>query len=210
MLGGVRYDASLFYVDWQNPQLNTFAPFGDFFAVANGDGARTQGIELQFDGHLTNELAYALGYAYVQAETDGDFINPEGTLVAASGRELPGVPEHMINLALNYTQPVSAAMDFVGIIDGYYQSGTNNLVEETDPDSRSFGGFSIWDATASLQTDRWTASLFVKNIFNEDGVTGSFSVSEFGPNPALEFYGSNSRLFIALPRTYGVQLSYNF
>jgi outer membrane receptor protein involved in Fe transport len=101
-------------------------------------------------------------------------------------------------------------MDFIGVIDGYYQSSTNNLIETTDPDSRTFGGFSIWDATASLQTERWTATLFVKNIFNEEGVTGSFSVSEFGPNPALEYYGSNSRLFIALPRTLGVQLNYNF
>ncbi|MDZ4691829.1 TonB-dependent receptor [Terricaulis sp.] len=209
-VNGVRYDASAFFVDWQNPQLNTFAPFGDFFAVANGDGAQTQGIELQISGHLTNEFAYALGYAYVQAETSGDFINPEGALVAADGRALPGVPEHMLNLALNYTRPVSSGIDFIGVIDGYYQSGTNNLVEEADPDSRSFGGFTIWDATASLQTERWTASLFVKNIFNEEGTSGSFSVSEFGPNPGLGFYGSNSRLFIALPRTVGAQIAYTF
>ncbi len=209
-LNGVRYDASVFYVDWENPQLNTFAPFGDFFAVANGEGANTQGIELQLSGHVTNNLSFALGYAYVQAEISGDFINPEGALVAADGRELPGVPEHMLNLALNYTRPVTTGLDFVGIIDGYYQSGTNNLVEESDPDSRSFGGFTIWDATASLQADRWTASLFVKNIFNEEGTSGSFSVSEFGPNPSLGFYGSNSRLFIALPRTVGLQLAYNF
>ena len=210
LIHGVRYDASLFYVDWQDPQLNTFAPFGDFFAVANGDSARTQGLEFQASSHLTDNFSYALGYAYVQAELTGDFINPEGTLVAAEGRELPGVPEHMVNLALNYTRPINSSLDFVTILDGYYQSETNNLVEPTDPNSRTFGGFSIWDATATVQSARWNASLFVKNIFNEEGVTGSFSVSEFGPNPAVGFYGSNSRLFIALPRTFGLQLGYNF
>ena len=73
-----------------------------------------------------------------------------------------------------------------------------------------FDGFEIWDASASLLYEGWTSSLFVKNIFNERGVTGSFTPEAYGPNTNAEFYGSNSRSFIALPRTFGLAINYQF
>ncbi len=45
----------------------------------------------------------------------------------------------------------------------------------------------------------------MKNIFNDEGTTGAFTFLSGGSNtsPAQNYYGNNSRDFIALPRTIG-------
>lgn len=213
---GVRYDLSAFLIDWQDPQFNTSAPVGSFFAVVNGEEARTSGLEAQLSGRLSDELGYAFGYAYVDAELTADLFEPGfvgvGTpvLVAPEGSPLPGIPEHMINVAADYTQPINDSFTFIGRVDGFYQTETQNVLDPAVQQSAEFSGFSIWDLTATITNDRWSASLFVKNVFNEDGVTGAFTEDAFGPNPAAQFFGSNSRTFIALPRTVGLSLNVSF
>ena len=59
--GGPRYDASVFYVDWQDAQLNTATPIWGFFFVANAGAAHAAGIELSLDGQLNDEWGYSLG-----------------------------------------------------------------------------------------------------------------------------------------------------
>jgi hypothetical protein len=55
-------------------------------------------------------------------------------------------------------------------------------------------------------------SLYVKNIFNEAGTTGAFTFLSGGSNtsPTQNYYGDNSRDYIALPRTFGAMVSYHF
>jgi len=52
----------------------------------------------------------------------------------------------------------------------------------------------------------------VKNLFNDEGTTGAFPFLVGGPNtaPSQNYFGNNSRDFIALPRTFGMALSYSF
>jgi iron complex outermembrane receptor protein len=213
---GIRYDLSAFLIEWKDPQFNTSAPVGAFFAVVNGDEAETRGLELQLSGRLSDELGYAFGYAYVDAELTSDLFEPGfvgvGTpvLVAPSGSPLPGIPEHMLNVAADYTTPINDTFTFIGRVDGFYQTDTQNVLDPAVQQTAEFGGFSIWDLTATVATDRWSAAFFVKNVFNEDGVTGAFTEGAFGSNTAAEFYGSNSRTFIALPRTFGLSVNVNF
>ena len=212
IINSIRYDVSAFYMEWNDPQFNTSTPVdtGAFFSVVNGDQAKTRGIELQLSGALNDRLSYAFGYAYVDAELSADLLTPIDTQIAFDGATLPGVPEHAINLALDYFQPLTASTDLALRLDGFHQSKTQNIINQGELQSVEFNGFEIWDASASLLYKNWTSSFFVKNIFNERGVTGSFTPEAYGPNPNAEFYGSNSRSFIALPRTFGLAINYQF
>jgi len=215
-VGDVRYDVSVFYIDWDNPQFNTSAPVGSFFAVVNGDEARTMGFEAQISGYIGDQITYSLGYAYVDAELTEDLLEPINILtgarnvIATAGAPLPGIPKHAINVAADYTQPVSNDLDFIFRMDGFYQSSTQNVLNQGVLDAATFSGFSIWDLTASLVADNWTVSLFAKNIFDEEGTTGAFTEAAFGSVPAAEFFGSNSRQFVALPRTVGIAATFDF
>lgn len=97
----IRYTASLFHVDWDNPQLNTTSSFYGFYLAANGDTASTQGIELEVEGYLMDNFHYRVGYTYVKAELDEDFISPQtGSVVAPAGSTLPGAPSSVLSTNL--------------------------------------------------------------------------------------------------------------
>ena len=211
----IRYDLSTFLIDWRQPQFNTSTPAGYFFAVVNGDEAKTQGIELQLYGSISDNLNYAFGYALVDAKLSKELVEPAdntGTpiFIASPGAQLPGVPEHALNLAIDYFRTLPNGIDIALRLDGFYQSETQNIINENSLQSVEFDAFEIWDTSASIIIDNWTSSLFFKNIFNESGVTGSFTPEAFGTQPAAGFYGSNSRNFIALPRTIGIAINYQF
>lgn len=211
----VRYDVSVFLIDWQDPQVNTFTPNGSFYAVINGDEAESSGVEIQLSGALTDNLKYAFSYVYIDAALSADLFAPTGfiagsppILLQTEGARLPGTAEHGVNLALDYFIPLKGDGDITLRVDGFYQSSTMNTLQDGDFQVEH-PGFSIWNTSAAYWTDKWSAALYVKNIFNEEGITGSFT-DAFGTNPAAEFFGSNNREFISLPRTIGVSFRYNF
>jgi hypothetical protein len=76
--------------------------------------------------------------------------------------------------------------------------------------SQSFSGFSIWDATITLASAKWSVSAFAKNIFNIEGTTGAFTAAAFGARPAAQYFGSSSRQFVSLPRTFGLAARFGF
>jgi hypothetical protein len=73
-------------------------------------------------------------------------------------------------------------------------------------------GFSLWNLSANLAQGDWGFSFYVKNLFNDEGTTGAFTFLSGGSNtsPLQNYYGNNSRDYIALPRTIGAMVSYRF
>ncbi len=64
----LSFAVSLYYTDWKDPQLNTATSNWGFFAAINGESARTQGIEVELSGAITDSLTYSVGYTYADAE----------------------------------------------------------------------------------------------------------------------------------------------
>lgn len=209
---GLTYDVSAFYIDWSDPQLNTATTNWGFFAVQNGSSARTYGIESSLDGYIGDNWHYNLGYAYVNAELSGDFFSPSNavTPVAIDGARLPGAPEHMLNWALDYTGSINDDWDFFARVDGSYQSETRNGVGVSPTFNVPLDGFSLWNATTSFTRGNFTGSLWVKNIFNEKGVTGVFTEAYMGTSPAEGYFGNGNKEMISLPRMIGVTGSVGF
>jgi hypothetical protein len=63
-----------------------------------------------------------------------------------------------------------------------------------------------------LNSENWSAALFVKNIGDEQAVTGNYPAAYMSSdtNTFENFYGNNQRQYIATPRTIGVALKYFF
>ena len=68
----------------------------------------------------------------------------------------------------------------------------------------------IWNATTTLSNDDFDLSLWIKNIANEDGVTGVFTEAYMGTAPSLGYFGNANKQLIALPRTIGATVRYKF
>lgn len=219
--GDIIYNIDAFYVDWNKPQLNTATTFWGFFAVANGKSATTKGIEAQIDGYAGN-WHYGLGYTFTQAELGADLYTADGLiLINKKGADLPGAPEHILTGALDYTVPMDD--DSLTLhLDGYYQSKTQNTISSATSSLNSvdypgqpkyyapMDGFAIFNASATYAMGDWTATAWVKNIFDSQGVTGVYTEAYMGTSPSQNYYGNASKEIYALPRTIGLTINYKF
>ncbi|MGB5133208.1 MAG: TonB-dependent receptor [Steroidobacteraceae bacterium] len=246
----LNYAVSVYYTDWKHPQLNTATSNWGFFAAINGESARTQGLEIELSGRITDHLGYSLGYTFADSQLTEDVFQPAGNFyggplytdrVGARGDRLPGSAQHVINVSLRHDLTLANDMEVTTVLSGYYQSDVLNALGDdvcltsfnaigncsdspnpasafyapTSVFSRSFAhidAFDLWNLSSTIRKDSWSASLYVKNIFNEDGTTGVFPFLVGGSQtaPTQNYFGNNSREYIAQPRTFGVTLGYRF
>ncbi len=217
--GNHTYTASVFTVDWDDPQLNTASYWG-FFAVANGESAQTQGIELELSGFFNDNWHYSLGYAHVNAELTADFYAPSSVfaadptqLIAADGAKLPATPDDTLSVGLDYTHNLDNGMYLTTRVNGYYQSDSLNALGDSSRVQADISGFSLWNFSTRLSAEGssdWDIALYVKNLFNEEGVTGLIPEAYMGTDPAENFLGNSSKDYISLPRTIGVSATFHF
>jgi outer membrane receptor protein involved in Fe transport len=208
-----QYTASVFNVDWDDPQLNTTSVFYGFYIAANGDAASTQGIELEVEGYATDSFHYRAGYTYVKAELDKDFISPQtGAVVAPSGSTLPGAPESVLTVAVDNTWEINADMDLIASFNAYYQSETENFIDQSALLNETFDAFTLLNASASLVTDSWSATLYIRNLTDEEGASGGFPSSYWSYDTGVfeNWYGNGNRQFIVQPQTIGLKFGYRF
>ena len=70
----------------------------------------------------------------------------------------------------------------------------------------------MWNLSMTLGNENWSASLFMKNITDEQGTTASFPEAFTGIDSGTfeNFYANTSRRYVVTPRTIGLALKYNF
>jgi hypothetical protein len=102
--------------------------------------------------------------------------------------------------------------EFIVHLDGYYQSDSRNSLG--NPTTGRFNvpidAFQLFNTAFTLAADQWSTSLWVKNIFNEEGVTGKFTEVYMGTAPAIGYFGNGAKDLISLPRTIGLSVNYSF
>ena len=212
----LNFSTAIFMVDWDDVQLNTSTTVWGFYSAANGDTARTSGLELELDGDINDNLRYSIGYAFVDGEITSDAMSPTtpSYVLAADGARMVGTAEHTLNAAMQYTQELASGRSWTTRLNGYYQSDTENAFGDgartPGTFTETFGGFALFDVVTSLSGENWTASLYVKNLTNEEGTTGQFSELYMGTSPEQNYFGNGSKRFIALPRTIGAAFTYEF
>jgi outer membrane receptor protein involved in Fe transport len=212
----LSYSTAIFYVDWSDVQLNVSTTNWGFFAAANGDSARTAGLELELDGNFNENWRYNVGYAFVDGELTGDAFTPteNPTLMAEDGAPMVGVAEHTINAAIQYATEFGNGLGWTTRLNGYYQSETENALGDGTREPGTFtqelDGFSLFDLVTWISGDNWHASLYVKNIGNEEGTTGQFSNLYMGTDPTQNYFGNGSKRFLSLPRTIGAAFTFEF
>ncbi len=229
------YNIDAFYVDWHNPQLNTSTTNWGFFAVQNGSKATTEGIEAQVDG-FTGPWHYGLGYTYTESMLGAPLVAADGSYVInTKGAQLPGAPKHILTGVVDYNMSLDNGSALFLHLDGYYQSSSldtmfsknvfhNSTTIYPPPaylpvNSPFYGqpkyydkmsGFMLWNASAAYSLGDWTVTLWIKNIFDANGVTGVYTQAYMGPFPAENYYGNASKALISLPRTIGMTVNYKF
>ncbi len=208
----MRYSADVYYIDWQDPQLNTATWFWGFFMAQNGDSAETTGVEAEAQFLVSDSVELSLGYGHAKAELSADLIRPQdGTVISTKGHRLPGTAENTITASLKHSTEFANGLGLDTRLSAYYQSDSINSVQDTSIQDK-FDAFSLWNFSTMLSGEAWSATFFVKNIGDEQAVTGNYPAAYMSTdtNNFENYYGNNQRQYIATPRTIGLALKYNF
>jgi outer membrane receptor protein involved in Fe transport len=187
------------------------------------------------DAKLTDDVYAPAGNLFGSGVLYPDLIGKDGDRLPGTARNVFNVSlTNNVNLSDNATWNTvlsgyyqSKTLNSIGNLDclsdlytarGVCRDSANPAVGEpryqpTSVYNRNYAemsGFQIWNISTTYTRDSWSASVYLKNMFNEDGTTGVFPYLRGGsaPGGTQNYDGNNSRDYITQPRTIGVVLSY--
>jgi outer membrane receptor protein involved in Fe transport len=177
----LSFDASLYYIDWSDVQLQLVDSAFNGFNV-NAGRAKSQGVELSIEARPLTGLVISAWGAWNDAELTEGF--PQNSSVAASaGDRLPYSSRLSGNLSVDQEIPLvgtltgfwGASLAYVGDRKGTFLPG--------DPVRQRLPSYARTDVRAGLMYDSWTVSLFVNNVTDKRGLIsggkGSFPAYAF-------------------------------
>lgn len=210
--GDFRYNLSVFNIAWKDIQIDTTTPNWGFYVAQNGGKASSRGLEMEISGKLSDAWRYGMSYAYIDAKLDENVLRADKPTVitATKGTRLPGTAKNTFSVSLENTQMFENGLYWTNRINAYYQGDTENAISSSAKVKNTWKAFSQWGFSSTLLSDNWSATFYVKNLTNNDGVTGGFLESAMGTSPSQNYYGNGSKVLISQPRTIGVSANYNF
>lgn len=194
------FDASVYYIDWKNIQLNLQNPTTGIEYAGNAGGAKSEGVELSLESRPTAGLKLGGWVAWNEAVLT-ESLPPGAPGVApygVPGNQLPYSPRWSANLSADrdfaLTSQVTA---FAGILESYVGARVNIFTET--PVRTELPSYTRTDLHAGLSDGPWTARVYVNNATDRRGVISG----GLGTGIPLEFYDIT-------PRTIGIFLDRSF
>jgi len=182
--GRVQLNASAFFMEWDEIQLNRTNP--DIWwqqGVQNGGKAETQGLELSITVHATDNFKIMGSFFAADGEYTEDiyWLDPQaGTdplivdevLDTPAGTPMPFSPDYKYWIGLDWTIPQAMfggdlwfRYDFSGQSDSY---GDRGLAEEGIVDIPAWNVSNL--SVGWLNDDGWEARLYANNVWDQQYV----------------------------------------
>ncbi|MEM1113299.1 MAG: TonB-dependent receptor [Pseudomonadota bacterium] len=204
--GNVTYDVGVYYVDWSDSQIAVPAAAGGLGFTTNAGGdVEAMGVEAAITGQFIDNLFVTGSFAWGETELKDD----EPLVGGVAGDSLPGLPEITASLALDYrftlfeqNAYVGATWRYTGEFDTSFEGGVGDggvviapLLANYENDS-----YDQVDIRAGMDIASFSIGLYGTNITNEDAYQTVYP-------QVSDVY---SQGVVLRPRTYGVNLRYNF
>ena len=124
----------------------------------------------------------------------------DGLEVNLDGNSLPNAPEHTLKLGVAHTWSLGDGATLTGRWDYYWQS--ESYAREFNTRGDHIDSWSQHNLSAIWERGHWQARAWVRNLLNDDNVTGKYLTSDTT--------GSFRNYFLTEPRIYGVSMRYDF
>ena len=222
--GRLTLNAAVYYIDWDDVQIDDTTINGSLTITSNGGKARSQGLEVGADWRINSNWRLSGTLAFNEAElaeTTSDLLGDDltGPLVTPSGARLPGSPEEQASVSLSYDRTLDNGWD-LNVQYGVMHMGdvANSLGAGQFASVAPWGGeiipsYTLHNLTVGISQDQWTAAVFVDNLTDEYAITGTrVSQRLLAGNRGL-INGlplRNYGYFVGRPRTAGLRFTYDF
>jgi iron complex outermembrane receptor protein len=194
-------DASLYYIDWKNLQIQLRSPEGFTFST-NGSAAKSQGVELSAESRPLTGLTIAAWVTYDDAVLTQSFAANDPAYGLAGDR-LPNTSRFSGNLSVEEDFPLTGgATGFVGA-QASYVGDRESLFRGVSMGSplprQDFPSYTNTNVRAGVKVDSWTTNLYVNNVADTRGIL----------NGGLGYLYPFAFIYIQ-PRTVGLNVTRSF
>jgi len=206
----VSLNVALFQINWKDMQSVSKDETGAFQFIANAGDVRIRGIEADMTIRPTDGLELAMGGAWTDAvlTEDQPGVTPgnvvEVVFPGRKGDRVPNVPKLTFNASAQHTFEVTS--EITGLFRFDYSWVSSSFTEFRprgagdagfNPHTEKVGGYNNFNARIGLETETWSAKLFVNNLFDERGVVDAISSDQ---DPLAQI--------VIRPRTYGLNVTW--
>lgn len=216
--GRVRANASAFYVDWEDLQIQSQSQDETSFAqpVRNVKGATSHGLELELSALAGESWNLGLGYAWAKPEfkngsVDIGMVGACGTDVSicsftadglpdVSGNQLGRTHEHQLNANITWTGTLGNGWETFARIDGFYVSEQpSRSINQQFVDERFLVNARVGMVAGGVEFALWSS-----NLLNEE-----YAVSQ-NRQPRLPTSATLTNTIIGQLRIVGLTATYTF
>ncbi len=176
MEGRLRLNAAIYTQEWDNFQLSKIdASVSPLSLTDNVGNATSDGLEFDGSFRVTENWNVDFGLSYIDSELTEDYqVDPLDISkgFAASGTELPRVPDVKWNISSRYNFRVMENDAFLQA--SYTHTGESyNLLYGTAASASATrsqqDAYQILNLAVGVETDDWSAEIFVANATDERG-----------------------------------------
>lgn len=189
-----------YHNDWHDVQLPFCTTEGQYYCtftyVRNAGDAKTDGVELEVMGDVTQSLNIAVTYAYADSRISGNVTNNAGGIKV--GNQIPFNAKHKVTFAAHYETEVASGLQ-LNLDERYrwssktYSDPANTADFVNRPTSQLY--------LAAGLTGNWgTVTLFADNVFDRADTVAK------GPAKVPVFVYSN----YLRPRNFGLEFKRAF
>lgn len=165
--GDSRFNVNVFYLDWEDQQINVPQIPGDFLSdiIINAGESTIKGTEIEFSHTFTDNLSMYSSFGYAKTEfTDFAFVQ-FGSELDLSGSEFPQAPQLNGAIGVQYEnqQGFFTAVDVLYTDDTLSRSLLEGIAADTLP---SYTLINL--QTGYRINDTWTVTAWADNLFDKD------------------------------------------
>jgi outer membrane receptor protein involved in Fe transport len=215
--GNLTLNGSVFFIDWQDPQVSTVSTFAGTDITVNAGAAETSGFDLAANWQVNDSFNLRGSFSYTNAElTEGvpsliRSISPPGFGTVfedgASGDRLPGSPKTQFSLFASYAKELSGGNQL--IVDGGYAWQDKVLsLAGARGQSLTLPSYGRANLTVAYETEKWSVTGYVDNLFDEYTESSVFNTPLY--NQVVS--GANVRYYrtnVLAPRSIGIRFKYS-
>lgn len=194
--GRLRANTAIFYIDWDDLQLNLPNPqVPAQFYIANVGGARSSGVEFELAARATPrlELFGLIGY------TNATFANgSRSSGLDVSGNTLPSTPDYTGTIGAQYSRSLARdtswhARGEVAFVGSYVYDDANTA---------SQGAYALAAFRGGVKRGPLTVEAWIRNAFDARYIPVAFAYPGLAPSGFIGEMGH--------PRTFGATLGVQF
>ncbi len=200
--GRSQLNAALFFIEWEDIQVEPRDPAGNIPFTTNGGAAEVSGIEWAFSTLLLDHFKWDLTgtYLYEHELTEDQPVLPGASIAVITGLdgdEMPNVPEWQLYTSLEYSVDV-AGKPLTLIGDITYRGDTDTEFRTNSPFNIGIDAYTMMNLYANYEiTDNITLGLYVNNATDEEAVVDGIGTFQ---DPAA--------VVSARPRTVGASFGW--